>query len=101
MSTEYNLKFHEALKRAVEDGAQINARERGITFYGGEDPKIYGYNLSDLMPLSWRVIEKPKRVEFECRWADHHLSGVYPYGMDENIGMFVGKRTRVTIEEIL
>lgn len=118
MSKEYNLRFHEALKRAVEDGVEI---ETVIHQYRYKiiDGSLIHINCKDKeakhptedinwflkMHTDWRVIEKPRRVEFECEWKKSEFSDQTTV-KDENTFLseaskFVGKRTRVTIEEIL
>lgn len=104
--SKYNLKFHEALKRAVEDGVKIESDTGEI--YSVNEYALCSKNLigisypsiRSLMEHEWRAIEKPKRVEFECRWGERHLAGPFPYAHSEDLHQFIGKRTRVIIEEI-
>lgn len=115
MSKEYNLKFHEALKRAVEDGVEIEELDTcgdayayyykdGVFYHNdGSGPSVSKLNI--MMLSKWRVIEKPKRVEFECEWKKSEFSSQTTVkdenGFLDEASKFIGKRTRVIIEEIL
>lgn len=111
--SNYNLKFHEALKIAVEDGCDIETviHNYRFTVIDGKLMRKNPEDNSETHPTEdinwfinihskWRVIEKPKRIEFECRWDNHINTGPRPYAYSENLNQFIGKRTLVIIEEI-
>lgn len=110
--------FHIALKAAIEDGATIENKDHGYKF------KFIDNRLKQIHKFSeveydqginwfvyyheWRIIPKPKRVEFECNIKEGKFSdnsGRFPIidysrSVENELMHFIGKRTRVTIEEI-
>ena len=46
---------------------------------------------------------EPLRLECECRWNKEYFGFISPYGesLRERLEPFVGKRTKMTIEEIV
>jgi len=51
----------------------------------------------------WKVEHKPLVWEGEVTWADDNNHPIYPWGdgLLKNITPFIGKRTRIRIEEIM
>ena len=115
---KYLLKFCDAMARAINDGVQIEQEAKNglstypihyvpITgdFYYEDNSGPVKTNLNDLLGRPWRVVEKPKRVEFECEceWLQHSRDDLvhFPCTYSENTAPFIGKRTKVTIEEVI
>ena len=72
-----------------------------------DDSYIYSVTRNGISPrnASHDLIEEvrePLRAEFECEWVEPHLS-IIPCGPDTRLILkpFIGKRTKVTIEEII
>lgn len=107
--------FHIALKAAVEDGATIEC-ENGRFRYKNEALEAWiidgwtknEYSMYWHTSQRWRIIPKPKKVEFECNIKEGKFSdnsGRFPIidysrSVENELMHFIGKRTKVTIEEI-
>lgn len=54
-----------------------------------------------LLADDWEVVREPLVWEGECNWADNDYIMPIGNGMRLNIAPFVGKRTKIRIEEII
>jgi ribonucleotide reductase beta subunit family protein with ferritin-like domain len=112
------MKFYEALKRAVEQGAEFRSTvEHSIRFrwtnhelevytpYIGEW-RISEEHVGDMMFNDYELVANPLKSVLETRlFNDPSLVGLksfnYIFEVSESLERFVGNKVKVTVEEII